>query len=114
MIVLLGVVAVLFDEIHLAGTITAREEAGEAVFVAGSIGPLGVMVEPLGPLSATAAGEMFAEQVTALRDGEVDLFILETFSDAYEIELALKAARRASQELPLVAQMTIDEDGNSL
>ena len=101
-------------EINRAGAMIAREEAGESVFVAGSIGPLGVKVEPLGPLSATAAGEMFAEQAAALRDGGADLFILETFSDIYEIELAIRAARRASPELPLVAQMTIDEDGNSL
>ena len=101
-------------EINRAGAMIAREEAGESVFVAGSIGPLGVKVEPLGPLGATAAGEMFAEQAAALRDGGADLFILETFSDIYEIELAIRAARRASPELPLVAQMTIDEDGNSL
>ena len=101
-------------DIHRAGVAIAREAAGESVFVAGSIGPLGVKIEPLGPLPAAAAEEMFAEQADALRDGGVDLLILETFSDILEIELAMKAARRADPGLPLVAQMTIDEDGNSL
>jgi methionine synthase I (cobalamin-dependent) len=101
-------------DIHLAGAAIAREEAGAAVFVAGSIGPLGAKIAPRGPLPAAEAEEMFAEQAAALRDGGVDLFILETFSDVHEIDLAIKAVRGAAPGLPLVAEMTIDEDGNSL
>ncbi|MGZ5488779.1 MAG: homocysteine S-methyltransferase family protein, partial [Candidatus Aminicenantales bacterium] len=100
-------------DINRSGAAIAREEAGEAVFVAGSIGPLGVKIAPLGNLSAAEAEDVFAEQATALRDGGVDLIILETFSDIHEIEAAIKAVRRTSLALPLVAEMTIDEDGNS-
>lgn len=100
-------------DINRSGAAIAREEAGEAVFVAGSIGPLGVKIAPLGNLAAAEAEDVFAEQAAALRDGGVDLIILETFSDIYEIEAAIKAVRRTSPALPLVAEMTIDEDGNS-
>jgi methionine synthase I (cobalamin-dependent)/5,10-methylenetetrahydrofolate reductase len=101
-------------DIHRSGAVIAREEAGESVFVAGSIGPLGAKIAPLGPLPAAEAEEIFAEQAAALRDGGVDLFILETFSDIHEIGLAIKAVRGVAPGLPLVAEMTIDEDGNSL
>ena len=100
-------------DINRSAAAIAREEAGEAIFVAGSIGPLGVKIAPLGPLSSTEAEDVFAEQAAALRDGGVDLIILETFSDLHEIEAAIKAIRRVSPVLPLIAEMTIDEDGNS-
>jgi len=100
-------------DINRFGAAIAREEAGEAVFVAGSIGPLGAGIAPLGHLSAAEAEDVFAEQAAALCDGGVDLIILETFSDLHEIEAAIKAVRRACPALPLIAEMTIDEDGNS-
>ncbi|HPW17127.1 MAG TPA: bifunctional homocysteine S-methyltransferase/methylenetetrahydrofolate reductase [Candidatus Aminicenantes bacterium] len=101
-------------DIHLAGAALAREEAGPEVLVAGSIGPLGAQVAPLGPLPAAEAEAMFAEQASALAEGGVDLFILETFPDVREIELAVKAVRAAAPGLPVIAQMTIDENGDSL
>jgi homocysteine S-methyltransferase len=101
-------------DINRAGARIAREEAGSAVFVAGSIGPLGVKVEPWGPAASSEAEDAFAEQAAALREGGVDLFILETFSDLNEIELAVRAVRRSSPDMPLIAEMTIREDGNSL
>ena len=58
----------------------AREAAGEDVFVAGAIGPLDLRIEPYGPTSFEEAKEMFAEQIAALLEGDVDLFVLETFS----------------------------------
>ena len=101
-------------DINLAGARIAKEEAGEGVFVAGSMGPLGAKIEPLGHLSAREAAEIFTEQATALRDGGVDLFILETFADFHEIEIAIRAVRGVAPGLPLIAEMTIGEDGNSL
>ena len=88
-------------DINRSGAAIAREEAGEAIFVAGSIGPLGVKIAPLGPLSSTEAEDVFAEQAAALRDGGVDLIILETFSDIHEIEAAIKAVRRHARASPL-------------
>jgi len=101
-------------EINSAGARIAREEAGREVFVAGSIGPLGLKIEPWGPTPVEDAALAFTEQVEALLQGGVDLFILETFSDINEIHQAIKAARRAAGDLPVVAEMTIEEDGNSL
>ena len=101
-------------EINRAGARIAREVASREVFVAGSIGPLGLKIEPWGPTSVEEAEQAFKEQAEALREGGVDLFILETFSDINEIHQALKAVRKAATGLPVVAEMTIEEDGNSL
>jgi len=101
-------------EFNLAGAELARKEAGADVFVAGSIGPLGVNIEPWGQVPAEEAGRAFAGQAKALAAGGVDLFILETFADLNEIRLALSAVRSVARGLPLIAQMTIDEEGVSL
>ena len=99
--------------VNRAGAAIARDAAGPDALVAGAIGPLGVSVEPWGPVPAAEAGEAFAVQADALASGGVDLFILETFSDLNEIRAALGAVRRAGRGLPVVAQMTIGEDGAS-
>ncbi len=87
----------------------AREISGEAVFVAGSIGPTGRALQPFGHATAQDVYEAFREQVAGLLEGGVDLFILETFSDLLEIAEALRAVRDAC-DLPVVAQMTFAED----
>ncbi len=68
-------------EINLAGARLAREVAGEDLYVAGSVGPLGVRLEPLGPTSLQEAREAFGEQIAALAEGGVDLLMVETMSD---------------------------------
>jgi homocysteine S-methyltransferase len=100
-------------EINIAGAKLAREAAGETVFVAGAIGPLDLRIEPYGPTSFDEAKEMFAEQISALLEGGVDLLLLETFSDLSEIQQAIKAARELS-DLPIIAQMTIATDGRTI
>lgn len=100
-------------EINLAGVKLAREAAGEDVFVAGAVGPLDLRIEPYGPTSFDEAKEMFKEQIEALLEGGVDLFILETFSDLSEIQQAIKAVRELC-DLPIVAQMTIKTDGKTI
>jgi methionine synthase I (cobalamin-dependent)/5,10-methylenetetrahydrofolate reductase len=101
-------------EINRAGALIAREEAGRDVLVAGSIGPIGLKIEPWGPTSEAEAEEAFREQAEALLEGGVDFFILETFGDVSEIHQAIKAARGIAPDVPIVAEMTIQEDGNSL
>lgn len=101
-------------EINRAGARLAREEAGPDVFVAGSIGPLGIRVKPWGQLAAAEAEEAFAEQARALHEGGVDVFILETFADILEIECGVRGVRKAAPGVPIIAEMTIGEDGNSL
>ena len=82
-------------------------------FVAGAIGPLGIRVEPWGKTGIDEAEQWFKEQAEALAAGGVDLFILETFRDLNEIGAAIAAVRSVC-DLPIVAQMTTEEDGNSL
>ncbi len=107
------------SSINYQAAIIAREEAGEDVWVAGSIGPLGVRIEPWGPTSIEEAIDVFKEQAKALYDGGVDLFILETFFDLGEIQQAIFAVKEVCcqtglRNLPIIAQMTIGDDGNSL
>ncbi len=100
-------------EINIAGAKLAREAAGEDVYVAGAVGPLDLRIEPYGPTSFDEAKEMFAEQVSALLEGGVDLFLLETFSDLSEIEQAIRAVKELC-DLPIMAQMTIQTDGKTI
>lgn len=99
-------------EINIAAARIAREAAGDRVFVAGAVGPLGVRIEPFGPTSFDEAKEMFSEQVEALLEGGVDLFVLETFSELPVIEQAVRAVRELS-DLPIIAQMAIQMDGKT-
>jgi methionine synthase I (cobalamin-dependent)/5,10-methylenetetrahydrofolate reductase len=98
--------------INIAAARVAREAAGERAFVAGAVGPLGLRIEPYGPTSFDEAKEMFKEQIAALLDGGVDLFILETFSDISQMRQAIRAVKELC-DLPIVAQMTILPDGNT-
>ena len=100
-------------EINVAGARLARQAAGDQAYVAGAIGPLGIRIEPWGKTGVDEARAYFREQAQALADGGVDLFILETFRDLNEIGAAIDAVRAVSG-LPIVAQMTTEEDGNTL
>ena len=99
--------------INIAGARVARHAAREQAYVAGAIGPLGIRIEPWGKTGVDEAEEFFREQAAALLEGKVDLFILETFRDLKEIGAAI-AAVRGLCDLPIVAQMTIEEHGNTL
>jgi homocysteine S-methyltransferase len=102
-------------EINLAGARLAKEAAKSFdVWVAGSVGPLGIRIEPLGKTSFEEARTAFRHQITALAEGGVDLLILETFGYLEEIHQAILAARDVNPKLLLVAQVTVDEDGNCL
>lgn len=99
--------------INVQGARIAKHAARENAWVAGSIGPLGVRVEPWGKTGLDEAENYFREQARALVEGGVDLFILETFRDVNEIGAAIRAVRSVC-DLPIVAQVTTEEDGNSL
>jgi methionine synthase I (cobalamin-dependent)/5,10-methylenetetrahydrofolate reductase len=102
-------------DVNRAGARLAREAAKSFdVWVAGSVGPLGTRIEPLGKTSFEEAREAFRQQIETLVEGGVDLLILETFGYLEEIHQAMLAARDVSKTLPIVAQVTIDEDGNCL
>jgi len=99
--------------INAQGARIARHAADERAYVAGAIGPLGIRIEPWGKTGVDEARDYFCEQAQALMDGGVDLFVLETFRDLNEIGAAIDAVRSVS-DLPIVAQMTTEEDGNTL
>jgi methionine synthase / methylenetetrahydrofolate reductase(NADPH) len=100
-------------DINVAGARIARQAARDQAYVAGAIGPLGIRIEPWGKLGIDEAEAYFREQTEALLAGGVDLFVLETFRDLNEIGAAIAAVRSIS-DLPIVAQMTTEEDGNTL
>jgi methionine synthase / methylenetetrahydrofolate reductase(NADPH) len=100
------------EEINRAAAALALEAAGDHVAVTGALGPLGIRVEPFGPTSRDEARELFGRQVDGLLEGGVHGFVLETFSDLTEIECALAAVRERTS-LPVVAQMTVGQDGRT-
>ena len=83
------------------------------VLVAGDVGPLGVRIAPFGRVKPEAAREAFAEQIRAFAESGVDLIVIETFSDLYEIKEAIKAAREIC-DLPVVASVTFTRDDRTL
>ncbi len=92
----------------------AREETGEDVLIAGAIGPLG---RPHALVRETAAAEIrdiFREQVEGLLEGGVDLLMMETFGDVEELARAVEAARAVTSDVPVVAQLTFADDGQTL
>jgi 5-methyltetrahydrofolate--homocysteine methyltransferase len=87
----------------------ARQAASSAeVLVAGSIGPTGMLMEPLGELTESVAIESFAEQATGLAEGGVDLLLLETFFALEEAVAAIEAIRPVT-DLPLVVTFSFDQ-----
>ena len=107
-------IAEQLEAINRRGAELARELAGAELMVAGAIGPLGIKIEPWGPTTRDEAREAFREQAAALAAGGVDLFVLETFADPSELQEAVKGAREAAPERPIVAQMTLTEGGSTL
>ncbi|HEY2390800.1 MAG TPA: bifunctional homocysteine S-methyltransferase/methylenetetrahydrofolate reductase [Candidatus Angelobacter sp.] len=108
-------------EINRRGAELAREAAdafnlkkATDILVAGSVGPLGLRIEPLGKISREEARASFREQIAAQVEGGVDLIMLETFGYLEELHQAILAAHEAAPDKQLVAQVTIDEDGNCL
>jgi methionine synthase / methylenetetrahydrofolate reductase(NADPH) len=99
--------------INLAGAEIARRAAGQHAYVAGSIGPLGIKIEPLGPTSFIEAQAAFEAQVLPLLEGGVDLFVVETFTNLDELTQAVAAIRKHS-DLPILASVTVDDDGNTI
>jgi homocysteine S-methyltransferase len=100
------------EEINRVAAALARDAAGARASVVGAIGPLGIRIEPWGPTGRDEAKEFYRRQVRGLLEGGVDGFVLETFSDLDELHAAYRAVR-GETDLPVVAQMTIDESGKT-
>jgi homocysteine S-methyltransferase len=98
-------------EINTKAVKIARSVAENKAFVAGSVGPLGVRLEPFGPTALEEAQEMFGEQITYLVQAGIDCLALETFYDARELEQAVLAARRFASGVPVIAHLSVDFKG---
>lgn len=106
-------------ELNLAAARVARQEAdrqaerlGRPILVAGSIGPTGDLMMPVGPLGPDEAVAVFAEQARGLAAGGADLLWIETLSATEELEAALAGAGQAG--LPLVATLSFDTHGRTM
>ena len=101
------------EAINRAGVELARAavtESGREVYVAASVGPLGVGMQPYGRLKHDDAREIFAEQITVLAQAGADVILFETFTYLVEMELALQAARVAAPTVPVICEMTFGRD----
>ncbi|MBN1349408.1 homocysteine S-methyltransferase family protein [candidate division KSB1 bacterium] len=85
----------------------ARRAAGESVYVAGSIGPTGQFLEPLGTVSTDKMEDVFELQIEALIEGGIDVVCIETMSDPHEAACAVRAAKKLAH-IPVIASMTYD------
>jgi 5-methyltetrahydrofolate--homocysteine methyltransferase len=102
-------------ELNRAAAQLARsvaDAAGRDVIVAGSMGPTGEILEPLGPLSAADARAAFAEQAVALAEGGADVLWIETLSSREEVEAAIEGAK--STGLPVVSTLSFDTNGRTM
>ncbi len=100
-------------EINYQAAAIAKKAMGDKGFVAGSIGPTGKMIKTEGELSLEEAVKRFSEQAKALKDGGVDLFIVETMFDLWEAKAALMGIRQVC-DLPVICQLTYQENGRTL
>src|SRR5215469_4782313 len=106
----------LVREINLAGArlaVEARNASGRPVLVAGSLGPLGRPIEPVGSIKRASAERMYRERIEALVEGGVDLLVFETFGVLGELELAVRVARDVAPDLPIVASLTFEDESNA-
>jgi homocysteine S-methyltransferase len=92
----------------------AREVSGEPVFLAGSVSSIGQPLAPIGTITPEEARAIFVEQIEALLEAGVDLLVLETFSSPLELREAVLAARSVSADLPIIAQVSVHEEGKTL
>ena len=94
-------------EINTAAVQNAKVVCPNNKFIAGSIGPLGELFEPIGSISENYAYEVFAEQAKILKDGGVDILLIETMMAIEEAVIAVKAVK-ASTSLPIATSMTFE------
>ena len=102
-------------ELNIAAAMLLKAEieaSGRDIVVAGSIGPTGEILAPLGELQPDDAVAAFAEQAIALKEGGADVLWIETMSSREEVQLAVKGAGQAG--LPIVFTMSFDTNGRTM
>ena len=100
-------------EINAAAVRLAREAAGDAAWVGGSMGPIGVAGQVAGQFEPGDLEQIFAEQAAALLEAGIDAFVVETIPWLVEMEAALAAIRKLDGTIPVVAMMTFNDEGET-
>jgi 5-methyltetrahydrofolate--homocysteine methyltransferase len=96
-------------ELNAAAAAIARSVAdAHGLLVAGGLGPTGELMAPLGSMEADEARDLFAEQLRGLRDGGIDVVLIETMSDLAEVLAAVEAARVVVPDAPVIATLSFD------
>lgn len=106
----------LADKVKLINTAAvnaARQAAESSVKIAGSVGPTGKFITPLGELAFEEAYEVYKEQIAALASAGVDMIIIETIIDIQEMRAALLAAK-AVTDIPVICQLSFGSDGRTV
>ncbi|MCC6805123.1 MAG: homocysteine S-methyltransferase family protein, partial [Anaerolineae bacterium] len=106
-----------FEAINRAGielALAAVRGSGREVYVAASIGPLGVGVQPYGRLKQEDARALYAEQISILADAGANVILFETFTDLTEMLLALETARAVAPDMPVICEMTFGHEDRTL
>ena len=103
----------LVHEINVAAAALAREVAGDRILVLGSMGPTGLLMQPMGELTFEKAVSYFAEQAAALAEGGADGIHIETMSDLQEAKAAVIGAHQAT-DLPVTVTMSFDMHGRTM
>jgi len=101
------------EEINKAAAVIAKQAASNRAFVAGSVGPTGTLVEPMGTTPDEAVYNAFKKQIKGLVDGGVDCIAIETMTDLQEARLALLAAK-AVTNIPIICSMTFEDNGKTV
>ncbi len=104
-------------EINRAGVELAQRvilASFKDVLIAGDVGPLGVRLAPFGRVQPEQAQQVFAEQISVLAASGVDVIIIETMTDLYEVQAAIQAARQVAAGIPIIASMTFTRDDRTL
>ena len=105
------------EAINRAGVELVKQamiDSGREVFIAGDIGPLGVRLAPYGRVQPEEARQAFTEQAAALFKAGVDLFLIETMTDLYEVREAIAAVKAVAPDLPVIASLTFTRDDRTL
>jgi 5-methyltetrahydrofolate--homocysteine methyltransferase len=100
-------------EINRRAVEVAREAAGDGVFVAGDIGPIGEFLAPLGTLAYEEAVDIFAEQAAALAEAGADVLYVETMSALEEAKAAVEGALQVADGIPVTATLSFDSHGRT-
>jgi homocysteine S-methyltransferase len=100
-------------EINAAGVEIARRAAAGRAYVAGSIGPIGALLRPIGTVDPAQAFDVFAEHALAIASARPDVLLLETFGGVEEALIALEAARSSAPDLPILVSLSVVDDGRT-